>query len=91
MHRFTISICDTVPTFNDNLMTRFKEGKRYSEIWTIKIFVFENRWSDVQKYCVHQEKKENNMSDKLNIPNRGIYIQKLPCYWLMNQSFSVMF
>ena len=27
MHCFTISICETVPQFNDRLMTQFNEGK----------------------------------------------------------------
>ena len=47
MHRFTISIYETVLQFNDNLMTQFNEGKGYERIRTIKISKFENAKNEV--------------------------------------------
>ena len=47
MHRFTISIYETVLQFNDNLMTQFNEGKGYEGIRTIKISKFENAKNEV--------------------------------------------
>ena len=52
MHCFTMSICETVHQFNNNLITQFNQGKGYRGIRTIKIFEFENTISDVKK-CDH--------------------------------------
>ena len=49
MHHFTISICETVSQFNDNLMSQFDEGKRCNRIRTFKIFELENTRSDIKK------------------------------------------
>ena len=32
MHHFTISICETVPQFNNSLATQFNEGEGTNEI-----------------------------------------------------------
>ena len=42
MHHFTISICDVVLQFNDNLTAHFNE-KVYQGIRTVKTFEFENK------------------------------------------------
>ena len=36
MHHFTISTCETVPQFNDNLMTQVAEGKGCWELEQLK-------------------------------------------------------
>ena len=61
-------------------MTQFNEGKGYGEIWTSKIFKFENTRSDVKKCCDHWEKRKVIFCTKhvACIPNRGIYQQELP-------------
>ena len=43
MHHFTVSTCDIVLQFNDNLTTQFNEKKVYQGITTVKIFEFENK------------------------------------------------
>ena len=53
MHRFSISICKTVPKFNDSLRTQFIGGKWYQGIRTAKRFEFENAKHDVKKCCDH--------------------------------------
>ena len=53
IHCFTISICETVSQFNDNLMTQFDEIKRNQRIRTIKSSESENRGSNVKKCCNH--------------------------------------
>ena len=46
-----ISICETVPQFNNNLTTQFNEGKGYKGNGSIRIFEFENTKNDVKKCC----------------------------------------
>ena len=43
VHCFGISIRQTVPQFNINLMTQFNKGKTYEEIIAFTILEFENK------------------------------------------------
>ena len=71
VHCFGISIRQTLPQFNVNLMNHFNKGKRYEEIITITILEFENKKA-TSKIVAIAEKKENNVSEKSYIPTKGI-------------------
>ena len=58
MNRFSISTCETVPKFAENLRTQFVEWKCYQGIRTVKTFEFENARSNVKKCCDHWEKSK---------------------------------
>ena len=74
MHCLTISACETVSQFIDNLRTQFNEGKGYQGIRTFKTFEFKNI-QVTPKNIELTEKKKNNMRGKSYIPTRGIYRQ----------------
>ena len=86
MHLLTTSICETVPQFNDSLVTQFNKGKGWEQIrknfWVWK---YKKRH---QKALQSLRKKENIMSRKSYTPNGGIYLQRVSLL-LMNQSLSV--
>ena len=72
IHCSTIYIFETVPQFNDNLMTQFNEWKGYNGIRIIKIFQFENTRADVKEVLRSlKKKKEKDMSGKSHTKTRG--------------------
>ena len=71
-------MCDTASQFNDNLMIQFNEGKGYKRIRTIKFFFSLKIQEATSKSVAVTEKKENNMSNILYVPTKGIDLQKIP-------------
>ena len=90
IHCSTIYIFETVPQFNDNLMTQFNEWKGYNGIRIIKIFQFENTRADVKEVLRSLKKKRKRICQANHIQKPGA---KLPLFLTlqMNQSFVVMF
>ena len=79
IHCSTIYIFETVPQFNDNLMTQFNEWKGYKGIRIIKIFQFENTRTDVKEVLRSLKKKGKGYVRQITYKNQG---QSYPCFWL---------
>ena len=65
---------ETVPQFNDNLMTQYNEGKGYKVYRTIKIFEFENTTSSDEnrrQSVAITEEKGNQRVKQIIFTNQG--------------------
>ena len=89
MHYFTISICEAVSQFNENLMTQFDPCPLHKGSSTIKVSESEKKRSNVKTGCNHWKIKY--VRQIICTSTRGIFLQKLHLLLtLLNRSFSVM-
>ena len=67
---------------SDYFITQFIEGRGHKGITIIKIFEFENTKRNIKKCCSHREKGKQHVRLIIYTQTRGIFLLRLPCYWL---------
>ena len=89
MHQFTISTCDVVLQFNDNLMTQFNEKKVYQGIRTVKYLSLKINKVTSKNVTITQKKEKQYV--RQIIYHLGAFTYKsCPRYWLYRWTSSSM-
>ena len=74
MHHFTISTCETVPQFNDNLMTQVAEGKGCWELEQLKHLSLKIKEATSKNVVITEKKVRKLCQTKSYILTKGMYL-----------------